>query len=120
MGGGNKLFKKVTALESRVGALEGGKPKASIIETWHSGSSWYRKYSDGWIEQGGVIESTSRDYQVTFVKHFNAKVYFVVSVVHAQSNNGVGFNSLGNRITNTSFYFDTANASGSTWYACGY
>lgn len=26
---------------------------AYITEKWSSGTSWYRKYSDGWIEQGG-------------------------------------------------------------------
>ena len=26
-----------------------------ITETWRSGTEWYRKYSDGWIEQGGRI-----------------------------------------------------------------
>lgn len=29
------------------------KTGAILIETWVSGTSWYRKYSDGWIEQGG-------------------------------------------------------------------
>lgn len=31
------------------------KPTAHITTTWHSGTSWYRKWSDGWIEQGGRI-----------------------------------------------------------------
>jgi len=26
---------------------------ARVIEVWRSGASWYRKWSDGWIEQGG-------------------------------------------------------------------
>lgn len=32
----------------------GGKKIAAwVTETYKSGTSWYRKYSDGWIEQGG-------------------------------------------------------------------
>lgn len=28
-----------------------------VCETWRDGYNWYRKYSDGWIEQGGFVES---------------------------------------------------------------
>lgn len=36
-------------------------PSAYITETWKStdGASWYRKWSDGWIEQGGKYETDS-------------------------------------------------------------
>ena len=27
-------------------------PTAYVTETWKNGSSWYRKWSDGWVEQG--------------------------------------------------------------------
>lgn len=33
--------------------------KSYVTETWKNGRSWYRKYSDGWIEQGGYINSGS-------------------------------------------------------------
>lgn len=29
------------------------KPNAYVTKTWHSETSWYRVWSDGWIEQGG-------------------------------------------------------------------
>lgn len=33
-----------------------------VIETYHNGSKWYRVYSDGWCEQGGIIirEATTK------------------------------------------------------------
>lgn len=36
-------------------------PSAYITETWKStdGTSWYRKWSDGWIEQGGSYKTDS-------------------------------------------------------------
>lgn len=36
-------------------------PSAYITETWKStdGASWYRKWSDGWIEQGGNYDTDS-------------------------------------------------------------
>ena len=50
------LLASVTRLESGVGALENGvgRAKTYITETWKDGNgNWYRKWSDGWIEQGG-------------------------------------------------------------------
>lgn len=32
-----------------------------IVETYVNGTSWYRVYSDGWCEQGGIINSVSKD-----------------------------------------------------------
>lgn len=31
-------------------------PKAYVTETWRSGAQWYRRWSDGWLEQGGVLK----------------------------------------------------------------
>lgn len=42
---------------------------AHIVETWDAsdGSSWYRKYSDGWVEQGGQLASKSWNWGTTWV-----------------------------------------------------
>ena len=39
------------------GELTWGDKPVICVESWKSGASWYRKYSDGWIEQGGNIEA---------------------------------------------------------------
>lgn len=39
------------------------RPKAYITETWSRGESWYRKWSDGFIEQGGYKASARDEYQ---------------------------------------------------------
>lgn len=36
------------------------KPKAYVTGTWHSGNSWYRVWSDGFIEQGGKFTFTGK------------------------------------------------------------
>lgn len=44
------------------------RPRAYITETWKStdGTSWYRKWSDGWIEQGGSYTSSDNSsYTIT-------------------------------------------------------
>jgi Phage T7 tail fibre protein. len=38
--------------DTRLTAVESG--KLSVV-SWSSGNNWYRKYSDGWIEQGGIV-----------------------------------------------------------------
>ena len=49
-----------------------GKPVIRIVESWNDGSSWYRVYSDGWIEQGGQITdiNVSGYATITFMKPF--------------------------------------------------
>lgn len=46
--------------------------KPHIVETYSNGTSWYRVYSDGWCEQGGVLAKTRTDtvVTVTFLKPF--------------------------------------------------
>ena len=34
-------------------------PQGYITQTWHSGSNWYRVWSDGFIEQGGFNTGTT-------------------------------------------------------------
>jgi hypothetical protein len=54
--------------------------KAYITETWSSGTSWYRKYSDSWIEQGGVLtnqSTTSASIVVTLHKEMANTNYSV-------------------------------------------
>lgn len=30
-------------------------PNAYVTKTWRSGTQWYRRWSDGWLEQGGRL-----------------------------------------------------------------
>lgn len=42
----------------------GGNEAAYITETYNDDSNWYRIWSDGWVEQGGIIVTTSASNQV--------------------------------------------------------
>lgn len=44
--------------------------KSYVIETYVNGTSWYRVYSDGWCEQGGVISVSSSSVTINFLKSF--------------------------------------------------
>ena len=36
-----------------------------VIDSWQSGSSWYRKYKSGWIEQGGTNSGLNTNSSIT-------------------------------------------------------
>ena len=42
----------------------GNNGAAYITETYNDDSNWYRIWSDGWIEQGGILVTTSASSQV--------------------------------------------------------
>lgn len=36
-------------------------PVLTLVASWDGGGDWYRKYSDGWIEQGGIISVSTTE-----------------------------------------------------------
>lgn len=89
-----------------------------ITETWVSGTSGYRIYSDGFIEQWG--KCTSRNITVTFPLAFSNTNYTLVGGLipgdPTQSYQHLNFKSQ----TATSFYFQSYDNYTCKWYACGY
>lgn len=56
--------------ESKPKILINGKEMVAFVtETYRSGTSWYRKYSDGWIEQGGKTGVMSSNTITTISLH---------------------------------------------------
>jgi hypothetical protein len=54
------------------------KPKAYVTETWSSGPNWYRKWSDGFLEQGGIATVGSTNYApLTFPHPFSNTDYSI-------------------------------------------
>ena len=108
--------------------IPGSDVTAYVIEAWVNGSSWYRVYSDGWIEQGGAVSMGSGDAPGTTVslyKNFNTTSYIVSGAIEANVLRGA--NSDGGLYvysrTKTNFVLSLGCAFGSStirWYACGY
>lgn len=101
-----------------------------IVETWRSddGLSWYRKYSDGWIEQGGtLLWSATRNpgaKLITLSTPFTADTYSV-KLETLQSAGGTFGTSTWGRTTTQFYGFTYGHGSddksqGMMWYACGY
>lgn len=87
-------------------------------------SGWYRKYSDGWIEQGGYLSSTKKT--VSFLTAFNG-VPLVIGVVDCATatSTRTGMIQICS-VTTSSFYMRGWATSGGRvsedpgwWYACG-
>ena len=95
-----------------------------VVETYESGSSWYRIYDDGWIEQGGWksgFSSANTFENVNLHKPF-ADTYYNVQVSGGGSVTTIYNYKIGNSSTNTTTAFKLlASNTGAAcfWYACG-
>lgn len=95
------------------------RPTAHITATWHSGTSWYRKWSDGWIEQGGRI--TQSTTTISFHTAFQETNYTITVSQNASASANVCRVATSARATSnfTISYIENAMLPFS-WFACGY
>jgi hypothetical protein len=73
---------------------------------------WYRVYSDGWVEQSGIINSTSTWSTVNLLKPFANSNYTVLAAC-VDISYGIGVR---NRTTTTFQIYQNVKQ---LWYACG-
>ena len=107
-----------------------GKPVVTLTASWRSGRNWYRKYSDGWIEQGGIIDYGSQpgtwNKSVSLNTSFTSTNYNVVATIFEGDQPGDRYLNQGINIvslTTSSFQIYQSGADAVryvTWYACGY
>lgn len=98
-----------------------------IVQNYKSGTSWYRVWSDGWIEQGGVTAYSSNRTTVTFLKKFSDTNYTVTLADTTRTNSnsdtgGTGTCPFAVNLTASNFIVSQASESArcTNWYACGY
>ena len=116
------------SLANKLDADHSNDTKPYITETYQNGTSWYRVWSDGWIEQGGYFVSNGTGYgQVTLMKPYSSSVYNiqVTEQQAAYTDSGTSFNWYGKPcgpLTNNSFYVKASVASqiGFHWLTIGY
>ena len=96
--------------------------KGVLIESYISGTTWYRKYSDGWIEQGGYFNCSSHGTTITFYKAFANTNYYLDGNANTTTN-GIRFASFYNRTTTGAACYTGDDSSFNQgyvyWYACG-
>lgn len=71
------VMSAVNAVQANVSAIP--KPNAYVTETWRSGTSWYRVWSDGFIEQGGMATVGDGSYAPVTFPHPFSKAYYSIS-----------------------------------------
>lgn len=114
----------LATIQAQLGQLES---RRYVKKTGKSsdGSSWYRKWSDGWIEQGGITQSARGDTSRTIklCTPFSSSNYFVVVQSYTGGSPSCQYNnfhviekSLSSFSTSAGCVEDIAGL----WYACGY
>lgn len=114
------------------GVLTWGGKNIAVVDSWRNGSSWYRKWSDGFIEQGGFHNDTNNgsgtnSRTCTLHTPFTRTDYNVSRCITGVGGNDAGsvqpkgFGTL-SRSTSSYTYSYPVNWTGweETWYACGY
>lgn len=92
-----------------------------VVETYANGTSWYRVYSDGWVEQGGQLSSLGTTaVTVTLLKPFADTNYTITSCGYVNSTTGQ-YGYLRDAPTTTTIKFKgTGTVDKFYWMACGY
>lgn len=119
------------SISDMVHASEFVETKRIVTATWRSGTNWYTKYSDGWIEQGGDITGLSAtNYHINQTKTLHtpfATTTYYVSMFGVNSNNsnsqdcGILERKINQFRWSSSFWYGRdANVTSFSWYACGY
>lgn len=108
----------LATIQAQLGQLES---RRYVKETGKSsdGTSWYRVWSDGWIEQGGTYTSSDNSkYPITLSKKMTTTNYHstVTGGYNVASNHGFGYCY---DKTTSGFNAAVIEPRG-TWYVCGY
>lgn len=105
----------------------GGNEIRFVKETYNSGTSWYRVWSDGWIEQGGRVTPTASSGTITFLKAFS-NTNFTITSQEGDGNGTTTSTDTGGydmcvgltNFTTTTVRYTCATNRYISWYACGY
>lgn len=98
---------------------------AVIVQNYVNGASWYRVWSDGWIEQGGTTDNfsgTDQTKTVNLLKAFSNTNYTLTVAI---GSGGYRANVYFNKDSNSKISIRREINSGglnkpACWYACGY
>ena len=115
----NGLLDKLNEVTNKINSMK------YVIETGQSedGSQWYRKWNDGWCEQGGQF-SASGTTTINLLIPYKDTNYQVTTTYKNSSNSAnidITWGSV-NNVTNSSFTIQNSVNTVFTrvWKACGY
>jgi len=98
-----------------------------VTETYQNDSSWYRVWSDGWVEQGGTISVNTGTATVHLIKNYKDTSYTVVKADNGTNTmNATGGKRVYNKTVNSFELFNSDINNGSVainkvdWQTSGY
>ena len=105
-----------------------------VSDTWHNGSTWYRKYSDGYIEQCGTTAYSGVGIKkISLPAAFSSKNYSVIinSISHLIASSGLmsigtgeSYSGVVDKDRGTTWFtvsrYKEEEPLNHMWYACGY
>lgn len=87
-----------------------------VVDTFKSGSSWYRVYDDGWVEQGGTLSLSACPQTITLLKQYRDNNYTIcIGGGDPDSNASVCATSVYSRAVGS---FSLVNGFNGTFYSC--
>lgn len=109
------------SISDMVHASEFVETKRIVTATWRSGTNWYTKYSDGWIEQGGRFNMSGTGYDLTFNTPFTTTDYTFLAI-KTDVTGGYQYdavNGFTNRTVKGGHVYSYSKGT-NDWMACGY
>ena len=95
-----------------------GTSVAVVTETYVSGATGYRIYSDGYIEQWGKTTSSGRATTTVTLPKAMANTNYNITISQAGASDTWPTNA--NNVTTTSFVLSNDYGPGSWWHVCGF
>lgn len=95
--------------------------KPYVTETYHNGTEWYRLWSDGWKEQGG-LGNTGGGVVHTFLKPFTDANYTITATPYVEGSSATDTYAVTIRAKTASSFTSwlIIGYLHFNWYACGY
>ena len=94
-----------------------------VVDSWSDGQgNFWRKYADGFIEQGGVFPKNTAhvDNVISLTKPFTTLNYQAIVQPTWGSNDGLGSRISKKTLNSFTAVFASADDPHAMWFACGY
>ena len=113
----NGLLDKLDEVTNKINSMK------YVIESGSNSNGWYRKWSDGFIEQWNVLASNQTKQTINLPVSFSNTTYYVNFIQYRPNTGSAGWDYhyvIRTSVTKSSFQLNVADADGISWYACGY
>lgn len=92
---------------------------AYIVQNYKSGKSWYRVWSDGWIEQGGYYSGSGNNKEVTLLKTMTDTNYSIM--LNGKDTSGAAYSGCASATSTSKISISIPSAyDGAWWRVSGY